>query len=457
MRGATRFAIAAALVALAAQPVLAGVVYVPAVNVLRDGVQRATQLVLTNPDPANVRAVSFRLIESGVAGTPLPPGPFPIIWTIAGGTAPYSISATDLPDGKAGMLEVFPTYVTGFVVGSRLVYSKQGAYSTPVDIPAISSANVLAAGSSAYLQGIEHGNTSGVISDLGVFNLGTAAANCSMDVTGPYGGVIAAGVTFTIPALSSLLYADYFGGANQIEVPPMSWSKITCDKAFWAMAIRHNANNGDTVAVLPTNTLAQSTLTQPGAEPPPPPPPPPGGNFNFQLPGNFLTCTSSNRNWKTSITDGRVAGKTMKRIVVDFDVYQGPWDPNHNVHIYMWLQNGPSWSSSLFGYLVAVRSKGIMRFSLKYGSGASVDTGPGGQYGSTYHVTYEWNGTTRQVGYKIYSASGNLRNSRTVSLSKSSFVVGGMFYATGTWAGGGGPEAIQYGWKYYNLNVDYYQ
>lgn len=456
MRRATRFAIAAALVALAAQPVLAGVVYVPAANILRDGVQRSTQVVLTNPDPANIRGVSFRFIQSGIAGTPLPAGPFPTLWVPAGGTAATGISANDLPAGKSGMLEVFPLYLTQFVVGGRLVYTKQGVYTTAVDIPAISSANVLAAGSSAYLQGIEHGNTSGVLTDLGVFNLGTTAAACTMNVTGPTGTPIATGVNFSIPALSSLVYADYFGGATGIEVPANSWSKITCDKAFWAMGVRHNANNGATRLVQPTNTLAQSTLTQPGTQPPPPPPPPPGGSFNFRLPGQFLECTRYNKFWKTSLSDGRVAGKTMKRIVVDFDVYQAGWDPQKTVHIYMWLQNGPSWSSGLFGYLVGTKS-GSTKIKVTYGASTQVVAGLSGQPGGTYHVHYEWNGTTRQVIVKLTTQGGATRASKTLNLSKSTFNVGGMFFATGSWPTGDGPEALQYGWKYSNLNVDYYQ
>jgi len=455
MRGATRFAIAAALVALAAQPALAGVVYVPAANVLRDGIQRSTQLMLTNPDTANIRGLSARFIQSAVAGTPLPPGPFPTLWAPAGGTGPIPVPASILPAGKAGMIEVFPLYLTQFVVGGRLVYTKTGAYSTAIDLPAISSANVLAAGSSAFLQGLEHGNTSGVVTDLGVFNLGTTAANCTMDVTGPTGTPIVAGLNFAIPALSSLVFADYFGGTTPIEVPANSWSRIACSRAFWAMAVRHNTNNGDTDLVQPTNTLAQSTLTQPGAEPPPPPPPPPGGQFNFRLPGNFLTCTRYNKFWKTSLTDSRVAGKTMKKIVVDFDVYHANYDPQKKVHIYMWLQNGQSWSSARFSYLLALRG-GPMRNSMTYGASASADFSPGGQAGSTYHVHYEWDGTARKAIVKILQ-NGNLRTSRTFNLNKGNFTVGGMFFATGSWPTGEGPEALQYGWQYSNLNVDYYQ
>jgi hypothetical protein len=457
MRGATRFAIAAALVALAAQPALAGVVYVPATDVQRDGIQRTTQVTLTNPDPANFRGVKVRFIQSGVAGTPLPAGPFPTLWTPAGGSGPLPLSTAILPDAKAGMLEVFPLYLTQFVVGGRLTYTKQGVYSTSVDVPAISSNNVMIAGHVAYLQGLEHGNNSGILTDLGVFNLSTSASSCIMDVTGPTGTAIATGVTFSLPALSSLVYADYFGPTATtagIEVPANSWAKVTCDRAFFAMAIRHNANTGATSLALPTDTLAQSMLTQPGAEPPPPPP---GGQYNFRLPGLFLECSRYNKYWKTSLTDSRVAGKTMKKMVVDFDVYHANWDPQKNTHIYMWLQNGPSWSSSLFGYLIASRRAGVMRIQVKYGASTQLDSGPAGQPGNTYHVHYEWDGITRKIWFKMYTQSGNIRAQKTINNNKGTFNVGGMFFATGSWPTGDGPEALQYGWKYSNLNVNYYQ
>ena len=66
----------------------------------------------------------------------------------------------------------------------------------------------------------------------------------------------------------------------------------------------------------------------------------------------------------------------------------------------------------------------------------------------------EWNGATRQVSYKITRGGATITN-RTASLSKSSFVVNGMFVGLGSWPTGHGPEAIQYGWKYSNLKVVY--
>ncbi|KAB2967589.1 MAG: hypothetical protein F9K18_04070 [Thermoanaerobaculia bacterium] len=449
---AARFAFVAALVAAVAQPVLAGVVYVPAANVTRDGVLRSTQVVLSNQDVANITGIKYRFIEQNVSGSPLPAGPFPILYAVAGGTSIAPVPEANLPAGKTGMLEVFPG--TGsMIVGGRLVYSKPGVYVKHVDLPAISSSSTRAANSAIFLQGIEHGATSGVVTDLGVFNLGTSTASCSMDVHSAGGTVIASGVAFSIPAYSSLVYADFFGPTpttGGIEVPANSWAKITCNSTFYALGVRHNSTNGDTRDILPTDSLAASSLAQPGGAPPQ------GGAFNFQRPGLFLECTRYNKFWKTSLSDGRVAGQQFRKIVVDFDVYHANWDPQKKTHIYMWLQNGQSWSS-LFGYLIASKSAGVMRFQVKFGIDTQVDSGPAGQPGNTYHVHYEWDGVARKVLFTLRTQGGSIRAQKTLNLNRGAFTVGGMFFATGSWPTGEGPEALQYGWKYYNLNVDYFQ
>ena len=68
-----RIALVGLLVAAAAHPATAGVVYVPAAgNVNVGGVSRTGQMLLSNQDVANVRGVRHRFIQAGVAGSPLP-------------------------------------------------------------------------------------------------------------------------------------------------------------------------------------------------------------------------------------------------------------------------------------------------------------------------------------------------------------------------------------------------
>jgi hypothetical protein len=446
----TRIVLAATLVAVAAQPLLAGVVYVPGSFVTQDGILRQSKVVLSNPDPNAIQGVKYRFIDQNDAGTPLPPGDLPVFFVTPNGTSVYNVPTSTLPVGHAGMLEIVPG--ANMVVSGRMRYQKTGVFGTTVDLPAISSGLVRPAGTSLYLQGVEHDGQTDTLTDIGAFNVGTTAANCTIAVNAADGTVLAPDTAFTIPALSSQMYADLFGtGGSPITVPRDSWAKVTCDQQFWVYAVRLNVVTGEARVIEGTDSLAQSSLQQPGGDPPPPPP---GGQYSFQLPGTFLTCTSSNKYWKTSLDDGRVHNQTFHKIVVDFDVYQNNWDSNHTVHIYMWLQNGQSWSSDLFGYLVAIRGRNKFRFSLKFGSGASVDTGPGPQVGNTYHVHYEWDGTTRQVWYRV-TKNGNTVNTRSVALNKSTFSVHGMFLGLGSWPTNGGPEALQYGWRYSNMAVDY--
>ena len=264
--------------------------------------------------------------------------------------------------------------------------------------------------------------------------------------------MIAPDTPFTIPALSSQVYADLFGsGGIPLTVPRDSWAKVSCNQAFWTYAVRLNIVTGEARVIEGTDSLAQSTLAQPGQTPPPPPP---GGEFSFQLPGTFLTCSSGNKYWKTSLDDSRVHGeivpqdrRRLRRLPGQLGLQP------HRPHLHVAAER-PSWSSDLFGYLVAIRGRNRWRFSLKYGSGASVDTSPGPQTGNTYHVHYIWDGVAREVSYVI-TRNGNTVNSRSVSLNKSTFNVHSMFLGLGSWPTNGGPEALQYGWRYSNMVVDY--
>jgi len=452
-----RIALVGLLTATAAHPALAGVAYVPAANVTEGGISRTGYIYLSNQDTTSVRGVQYRFVQAGVAGTPIPAGTLPMAWLGAG--ASTAVLPTSVPAGQYGLLEVSPGR-TDTIVGSRMVYGKTGVYQVAVDTPSVTSNNLLAANGTAFIQGIEHGSTSGILTDLGLMNLGTSAATCTVSIySGINGTAIASNLVVNLAALSSTFYADFFGGSNPIEVPAHSWMKVSCNAAFYAFGVLHNSSNGHSRALLPTSALDQSTFiaggVPPGEDPPDDPPPGPGENgATITRPGTFLSCTSANKFWKLSLSNPTVAGKTYKKITLDVDVYHANWDPAKTVHIYAWLQNGQSWSGGLFGYVIAVKGQNKFRMQIRYGRNDAIDGSPGPSTGSTYHVRYEWNGATRQVSYKITRGGSTITN-RTASLSKSSFVVNGMFVGLGSWPTGHGPEAIQYGWKYSNLRVVY--
>lgn len=450
-----RIALVGLLVAAAAHPAIAGVVYVPAAKVTEGGISRTGYMYLSNQDVTAVRGIQYRFIQAGVAGNQIPAGSLPVGWVAAGGST--AIVPNSVPQGQYGMVEVSPGRAD-MVVSSRLVYAKTGSYQAAVDMPAVSSSNVLASGSTAYIQGIEHGATSGLITDLGLMNLGAAAATCTVNIySGVNGTAIASNLAVNLPALSSTFFADFFGGNSPIEVPAHSWMKATCNRSFYVFGVHHNTNSGHSRVLLPTSALNQSTLVLAagGSDGGEDPPPGPGENgATITRPGTFLSCTSANKFWKLSLSNPTVAGKTYKKITLDVNVYHANWDPAKTVHIYAWLQNGQSWSSGLFGYVIAVKGQNKFRMQIRYGRNDAVDGSPGPSTGSTYHLRYEWNGATRQVNYKITRGGATITN-RTASLSKSSFVVNGMFVGLGSWPTGHGPEALQYGWKYSDLKVVY--
>ena len=449
-----RIALVGLLVAAAAHPALAGVVYVPAANVTEGGVSRNGWIYLSNQDTTSVRGAQYRFIQSGVAGTPLPTGALPVAWLAAGGST--AVLPGNVPVGQYGMMEVSPGRAD-MIVSSRMVYAKTGVYSAAVDMPAVSSQNVLAANSTGYIQGIESNLTSGFVTDLGLMNLGTTAATCTVNIySGVNGTAIASNLSVPVAALSSVFYANFFGGNTPIEVPAHSWMKVTCNTAFYAFGVHHNTGNGRTRVMLPTVALEQSTFIAGGVPGDDGGGPGGGGqnNTTITLPGTFLTCTSSNKFWKVSLSNPTVAGKSYKRIQLDVDVYHANWDPAKTVHIYVWLQNGQSWSSGLFGYIVAVKGQNKFKMQIRYGRNDAIEGAPGPQTGNTYHAYFDWNGGTRQVTYRITRGTSTITQ-RSAGLSKSNFTVNGMFVGFGSWPTGHGPEALQCGWRYSNLRVVY--
>jgi hypothetical protein len=447
-----RIALVGLLTAAAAHPALAGVAYVPAASITEGGISRSGYVYLSNQDATSVRGAQYRFIQAGVAGTPIPAGTLPMAWLGAG--ASTAVLPTNVPAGQYGMLEVSPGR-TDMIVSSRMVYGKTGVYQVAVDMPSVTSQNVIAANGTAYVQGIEHGSTSGILTDLGLMNLSASAAACTVNIySGVNGTPIASNLAVNLAALSSTFFADFFGGNNPIEVPAHSWMKVSCNAAFFAFGVNHNSNSGHSRVLLPTSALDQSTLIAGGVEGGGGPGGGGSNNTTITLPGTFLTCNSGNRFWKVSLVNPTVAGKTYKRIQLDVDVFHNNWDPAKTVHIYVWLQNGQSWASGLFSYIVAVKGQNKFKMQIRYGRNDAIEGAPGPQVGNTYHAYFDWNGNTRQVTYRI-TRNGSTITNRTASLSKSSFVVNGMFLGLGSWPTGHGPEAVQYGWRYSNLKVVY--
>ena len=80
MRGARQLMLAL-VAATAAVPATAGVVYTPAANFEQDGVQRRSDLLLSNTDASQMRAATLRFIAEGAAGTQLRGDAEPVLWT----------------------------------------------------------------------------------------------------------------------------------------------------------------------------------------------------------------------------------------------------------------------------------------------------------------------------------------------------------------------------------------
>jgi hypothetical protein len=457
-----------ALVALAlAQPALAGVMYAPAANITADGILRKSTIVASNQDPVNIQLIQARFILQGTPGAPLPD---PVVYEnlyvgpLVNGIKTFSSSF--LPTDSIGMIELVPG-ADNMVLASRLVYQKPGVFTSTVEMPAVGSSMVRPAGTPSFLQGLEHSSTTGVLTDLGIFNLGLSQTTCTYDVYSQDGQVLAAGVSFQVPALSSLFYVDLFGatpGTPEITVPFNSWLRVSCDQPYWAYGVRLDTTTGDARSLDVLTTPAQSTLVQPVNTPPPPPPPPPpsGGTVLLSRPGTFLIFSnnpgSNQHNVRYNFTGG---GLNYDRLTLEFDVYVNRWDPSpQKAHCLFWLSKSGGWSQTL-GYLNAIEGQGKMRFLVNYAVGRSQDKSPITGAGNWYRVVYEFDtrSGSRRAFYKIWRSTENgnvgaLHNSGvSFGHSRNSINVGSSFVELGTQKSEEGPEAKTLGWKFANMRI----
>jgi hypothetical protein len=273
---------------------------------------------------------------------------------------------------------------------------------------------------------------------------------------GTNGAVLATAVPFSIPAVSSQMLTDLFGGASPMYVPANSWAKIVCNQTFWAFGVRLDAVAGKAKALLPVDALDQSALVKGGT-----PPIPPGATLLLERTGTFLeypdTTNPPFHNVRYPFNGG---GVVFKRVTVEFDVYVHRWDPSpKKAHCLMWLNSGTGWGG-MMGYMNAIEGNGVMRFSVNYNISKAQDKSPITQLGRWYRVSY-WLDThvgTRTVGYQLFNSTatgqvGSVFNSGvSFTHNRTSIPLAYSFIELG-YQKSDGPEAKTPGWKWANMRI----
>jgi hypothetical protein len=436
-----------ALPLLQAAPASAGAVYVPIVNPAGTaGDLHSTEIWVTNTATTQ-RGFATVFLPAGTDGT-LKTGSAPEV--------PVPGKRTFLlanPSNTLGLLEVGSSQELGVV--ARLINTSPTGLQTLSAVPVISSANRIEAKGIAHLIGLERDAARGDVTNLGIVNLGHAAANCEIKFYRVDGTQIGGTANLSFLPLSLRHFDDALGTLGEQKIADARM-QVSCTQPFYAYAALVTQPAAQITFIVPSAlTIATTTGGGGGGG---------GGTGNsvvFQKSG--LLHTASVGNPKGYVDIPVTSAMAVKRMVIDMEFVPGPW--NHEKipgnHAIIWLYRG-----KFRGNTVAnVNAFGPNKFTVKMNQ--NVDLGAGQvtsqemqlqlQQGQRYHLHYVYNATTNLVSTEI-SSGGKLLKSMTMPGTALSGILTvdppKLNVEFGHFPGQEGPEIPSYGWSYYDLKVE---
>lgn len=324
-----------ACLALAAAPLHADSVFVPlTAHQPSAGVTYRTEVMVANPGTTPL-SFDVRFLAAGEDGTRAAAATSRSV--APGGT----LVLTGLnPAGKAGMVEI--SGAPELAVSARLLATSKGRAVTSMAVPAVTSANSLAAGDTAQVQGLEKSIRMG--SRLGVINLSEETAACTLQVFRADGSRLGDETRISLPPLSQRLLADSLGSIQVAEAR----AQVSCDRTFFAYALRAKVDGSETAFLSPSGRLGEGLVRAsqkwvPGedaeavaeealageeaeaavAAATAKMEPLPGGGEGFMIPGVFLNATANDKMRAYNLP--AAAGVRYRRVTVEWDLYVSRW------------------------------------------------------------------------------------------------------------------------------------
>lgn len=437
------------LAAVAAAPAFAGKVYIPVVQRTGGG-SHATEVWLANAGTQERRYEASFLAAETDGTTPRTP----IIRTvIVGGRTVRLVNPG--PAGAIGLIEI--DAAPQIQIDARLANNPAVGATTYTPVPVISSDNALPAAATLSLLGLSRTN-SGSYSDLGLVNLASQAAQCSVTFSRADGTGIGQTVNVTVQPLSLRHFSDALGILGESQVTDAR-VQVSCDRPFFAYAAVFNA----AVSQFTFATPAASGASTLGTDGTPPPPPPPGDAIVFTSPGLVHTPVTGNeiKAFVVPVTQAL----SLRRFTVEFDVIPGPWtatkpDGNHNL---IWIYRGKYRSNTIAN----LNAFGPPRSGVK--NTQNVDM-PRGRLttdekalvltqGLTYHVKSVYDAENGQVTTTFSSGGQTLVTLQHQATARDRILripAGGFNVQFGHTAAqaAGGAEFPSYGWTFRDLRIE---
>jgi hypothetical protein len=435
--------------ALAPVPASAGSVYVPVLSPsTADGSLHSTEVWVSNPAGAQ-RAFSTFFIAAGTDGSQRSGSPPEI---------PIPARRTFLLSnvGSAGgLLEIRSGQEVS--VEARVINTSPTGLQTAASVPVISAVNTIAAGKVGHLVGLERDATRGILSHLGVVNLGTQSAQCEFKLFRVDGTQIGPTVTLSFLPLSLRQFDDALGTLGEQRIADAR-AQVSCNQPFFLYSVQVNQPLAQVWFLSPSG----STVADSGGGPPTPGS---GNSVVFQKSGLLHTAAAPS-NPKGTINVPIQSELAVKRLVIDMDWVPGPWNRekipgNHGI---VWLYRGKFRSNTIAN----VNAFGPNKYTIKMNQ--NVDLGAGQvttnevglqlEQGKRYHLHYVYDAATNQITAEVSHNGTLLKTLRMNGTAQGNVLTvkpPGLIVEFGHYPGQEGPEIPSWGWSYYDLKIEMFQ
>jgi hypothetical protein len=439
----------ALLFGTAATAAFAGTVYVPlATNTALGATQFQTEVWVSNRGTV-VRRFDALFIEAGKDGTART-GLTPANVRVNNG-ATFLLGGV-APQNKTGMLEI--SGPDPLVVSARLT----GAKGVGTAIPVVSSENLVPAGQTASLLGLQRDSER--IANLAVLNLGRQAATCTLQLVRSGGEPIGTAVQVTLPPLSNRLFGDVLAPETNISSARAS---INCNQQFYAYSATFHLPSGQASVSGPA-VGTDSELTAPGGGVSGPLcGAPRAGVRCFDQAGVFFTPTRGGA--VTKRIELPFPNKVeYKKATVSIDITHGGWFAKRpdGIHNFFWFAQGTN--PDRIGY-ANVRGPGRHLVYAVHHIGYPKEVEAPRlassyvmQQGQTYHIDYSYDAANRLVEFTVKNSSGQVVVHETnTQVGTRRIFTTSQRYLIDFGLHDEAADSPTFGWKYANLKIEMFE
>jgi len=423
----------------------AGTVYVPIVNLVgQHGEELQTQIWVSNTDQKEGLDVTYFFIPDNTSG---------VDRSSDGTTARIAPGSTIFlegyaPNGTRGLLEL--TGNDAMQVSAQLSRVDSLAPSAiGTTLPVISSSNMVPAGQTAEIQGLQR-SSDGIVSNFGLINLGQSAITCQASVFHADGSQIASTVTLSFKPLSLIHFDDVLAILDETNVSGIR-ADINCDQPFYPYSVVYGSSTGEILVGQPAAS-GSSLLTPPGSLPT-------CGSSSvcYDYPG--VVFTSTNADPYHFITLSPPSG-VYSRIKVHLEIQINGWQPPiTNAHGLLYMVRDRNYYMYASAFLRGPNTNQLVLrdgFNQTAGEKAKLITGFAPTLGSWYALDYLYDPINKSIVLTMSTLDGQelarltgAPNVKQVNIDPGQNILIGLSNPGTTVE-----EPASIGWVYSNLHVE---